>query len=126
MNEEYMTVKSDDGKEHKCRILFTYYSKEFEHHYVVFQVEDTDELSAMIYEEKGDNSGTLHPIDNDEEWAMLEEVVSNYMDEQEEGCNGGCDHCHSGCGHEDCDCDHEECDCDHDGENCGCHHHHHE
>lgn len=131
MNEEYMTVKSDDGKEHKCEILFTYFAEEYKHNYVVFRVEDTDELSAMIYVENGEASGTLHPIENDEEWEMLEEVVSKYLEEKESGhsCGCDCDHC-SGCGEDhdcDCGCDHEhgegECDCDHEHGEC-CHHHH--
>ncbi len=117
-NKEYMTIKDDKGVEHKCAILFTYYLKEYDHHYVVFQVEDTNELSAMIYVEQGDNEGTLHPIENDKEWDELEKVVADFLDEQEHhhGCN--CDHCDG-----DCDCDHDhDCDCDNCDHDCDCHH----
>lgn len=116
---EYIII-TVDGKETKCPIIFTFDSKEFNHKYVVFQHGDSEEISAMIYEEKDATSGTLMPIESDEEWDHVEEVVNQYFDEHEkhhhhhEGCH--CDDCDGcGCGEDsacggDCDCN---CDCEH-------------
>lgn len=115
---EYIIINAD-GKELKCPIIFTYESKEFGHKYVIFRHQDSDEISAMIYEEKDDKSGTLLPVENDEEWDHLEEVVNQYFEEHQQhhhhdGCH--CDDCDGcGCGHDsacDCDCGHD-CDCHH-------------
>lgn len=113
---EYIII-TIDGKEVKCPIIFTYESKEFGHKYVVFRHGDTDELSAMIYVEKDDKTGTLMPIENDDEWDHIEEVVNDYFDEQAKH-----HHHHEGCHCEDCDgcsegaCsgeEHDDCDCCH-------------
>ncbi len=131
MSNEYMTINAD-GKEVKCRIIFTYESKEYNHKYVIFEYGDTKEISAMIYTENDGNSGNLMPVQDDKEWDMLEEVVNQYFEEHahhhhhHEGCS--CDDCDGcGCGEDsacggDCDCDHDhDCDCD-DHHECGCHH----
>lgn len=106
-----------DGQEKQCPILFTYESKEFNHKYVVFRYEDTEEIGAMIYVPKDEQSGTLAMIEDDDEWEHIEEVVNQYFHDlhhhhhHDGECH--CDEC-DGCG-----CDSEEsCCCDHD-----CEHH---
>lgn len=121
MNNEYITITAD-GVDHKCRIIFTFSSEEFNHSYVVFSVEDTEELSAMIYVENDTTSGTLEPITNDDEWDLVEQVVSDYFENKEHGCGCGCGDHDCGCGDHDCGCGEHECccgdecdsDCDHD------------
>lgn len=117
MNEEFMTITDAEGNEHRCKILFTYFSDEFKHNYVVFNVEGTDEISAMIFTETSESAGSLMPIENDDEWDMLEEVVTSYFEQQEHHHHCDCGCC---CGEEgECDCD-GDCDC-HDEEcSCGC------
>lgn len=118
MSNEYMTITTNDG-EVKCRIIFTFFSEEFNHNYVVFEYGDTKELSAMIFTEKDGNSGNLMPIEDDSEWEMVEDAVNDYFNKHHhhhEGCH--CEDCESGCGCGDdsacgghCDCDYD-CDCD--------------
>ncbi len=106
---EYIIINID-GKETKCPILFTFYLEEYEHNYVVFQHENTDEISAMIYEETDGTSGKLLPIESDDEWDKVEEVVNDYFEEHHhhhEGCH--CESCEGDCGCESC-CD--ECGSD--------------
>lgn len=103
-----MEVKMDntmiitkDGKEVKCRIIFTYHSDEFKKNYVIFQPEDENVISAMSYEEDGEKSGILTAIETDEEWDMLEEVVNDYYDNKGDACcEGSCEGCNgcSSCG----------------------------
>lgn len=124
MEHEYMTITDQNGKELKCKILFTYESKEFNHSYVVFQVEETNELTAMMYTENDTNSGTLSPITDDAEWDMLQEVVESYIKEHEndheDGCGCDCGSCHHSCG-ECCEGDEDEdCHCHDEGCHCSC------
>ncbi len=91
-------IITKNGKEVKCKIIFTYYSEEFKKNYVVFQPEDEDVISAMSYVEDGATTGTLTAIESDEEWDMLEQVVNDYYDDKEgdAGCEGSCEGC-NGC-----------------------------
>lgn len=116
--ERQFTIITDDGKEILCEVLFTYYSEEFKHKYVVFAEEGTNNVSAARINSEEAGKGTLDQIETDEEWAMLEEVLEDYSRNMEEdGC--GCDHCDGSCSEEGCE---HDCDCD--DEECECHHHH--
>lgn len=116
--EEFMTLTTD-GKEYKCRILFTYFSEEFSSNYVIFNVVGTDQISAMKYDDKDADSGKLDPIEKEEEWKLLEEVVDSWMKENEDkldflnddcDCGCGCDSsCSGGCG---CGCSSCDDDCE--------------
>ena len=106
MEDRTLTIIADDGREIICDILFTYYSEEFDKHYVVFMPQGTDECSAAEYIEQGEGAGQLKHIDNEEEWALLEDLLDDYnsrMDE-EMGC-GSCPHANN-CNGE-CDQDNE-------------------
>lgn len=111
MTDRTLTLIQDDGKEIICDILFTYFYEKTNKNYVVFQVRETQEVSAATYEEDGAKEGRLGRIETEEEWAMLEELLDDYASnlDDEEGCGGSCSSC-SGCGGE-CDCD-GECDCE--------------
>lgn len=107
-----------DGKDEKCEILFTYFSEEYNNHYIIFRPLESDSITAMIYkdDDSGKGTGELQPITTDKEWEMIEEVVNKWLEEQDKNesdcCSGGC------CG---CDCDDEEedeCSCG----GCGCSH----
>ena len=112
-NNELKLIK-DDGTEIVCEILFTYFSEDYNKNYVIFEVPGEGMLSAASYEvlEDGTN-GELIFIEDEEEWAMLEEVVEDYYANLEEGCDCDCD-----C---DCDCEDDDCECDH--HHCNCHNH---
>ena len=91
--DNIMTIIKD-GKEVKCRIIFTYYSEEYKKNYVIFQPEDENVISAMSYIDEGKDSGVLNAIETDEEWDMLEEVVNDYYENNGKACS--CDSC-EGC-----------------------------
>ena len=116
MEKQYFTLIGEDGSETRAEILFTYHSKEFNKNYVVFVADDaSNTVGAASFIENG-NQGTLDPITTDEEWELIEDLLEQFVAEQQNG--------HSCCHGEGCDC--EECDCDGecDGEeecNCGCH-----
>ena len=94
-----LTLTLDNGKEVECEILFTYHSDEFNKNYVVFLVKETNEVSAAIYNEHDELSGSLDKIETDAEWEMLEELLDEYQNQANptpETCNGACEGCH-GC-----------------------------
>lgn len=113
--ERQLTFIDEDGNEILCEILFTFESKEFNKNYVLFYPvsgsEDEDDIEVMaasyIPNENGD--GELMPIETDEEWELIEDVLSQFDAAEEHEC---------GCGH-DHDDDHE-CDCDDEDEDDDC------
>lgn len=115
MNDNKLTFINEDGQEVLCTVLFTFNSEEFGKDYVIFYEDFEDdsedgeiELMAASYTLKEDGTiGELNEIENDDEWALIEDVLEQFDEE----CN--CEECH----HEDCD---DDCEC-----GCGCHHDHH-
>lgn len=93
---DYLTIPTEDGKEEKFEILFTFDHEESGQKYMfVTPVEDSEdeyqEVHAFRYtEENGDLKLELIDEDNDEEWDMVEEVFNTYMAgfEEEEDSEG--------------------------------------
>lgn len=111
MEDRTLTLIQEDGTEVACNILFTYYYEKTKKNYVVFQVLETEEVSAAVYYPEGAN-GKLDRVETEEEWAMLEELLEDYANrnqDEEEECGGHCASCGSCSG--ECDCD-GECDCE--------------
>jgi uncharacterized protein YrzB (UPF0473 family) len=91
-DEKQITVVDEDGNEQLCEVLFTFDSDEFGKSYVLYfpvGAEDDDEedieihASAFIPTEDGED-GELMPIETDEEWDMIEEVLNTFLEEEEE------------------------------------------
>lgn len=82
MNENQITLVSDDGEEQLATILFTHEANE--ENYVVFELAETGDISAAKYIEGENGEGELIDIETEEEWEMLDELVEEYFDELEE------------------------------------------
>lgn len=89
--ENHITVVDEEGNEQLCEVLFTFESDEFKKSYVLYypvgaEQDDEDDIeihaSAFIPTEDGD--GELMPIETDEEWDMIEEMLNTFLDEQED------------------------------------------
>lgn len=82
MKENELIIVSDD-KEEKVTILFTF--KEKNKNYVVFEFDESEEVSAAIYEplESGE-VGTLSDITTDEEWDLVEKIFEQYEKDLED------------------------------------------
>jgi len=79
----------EDGKVVQAEIIFTHYSEKFKKNYVVFLPEGDEQFSAACYLEEDKANGELLPIETDEEWALLEDLLNDYFsdlddEEQEE------------------------------------------
>jgi uncharacterized protein YrzB (UPF0473 family) len=91
-DEKHITVVDDDGNEQLCEVLFTFDSDEFGKSYVLYYPVGADEddeedieihASAFSPTEDGQD-GELMPIESDEEWDMIEEVLNTFLEEEEE------------------------------------------
>ncbi|MBG9982032.1 DUF1292 domain-containing protein [Aerococcaceae bacterium DSM 111020] len=90
--DAFITLVDEQGNEALHQVLFTFDSEDFGKSYVILfpvssEEEDEDEnikLQAFSYEESDDEmSGQLHPIETEEEWDMVEEVLNTFIDENE-------------------------------------------
>lgn len=109
MKENQLTIVAEDGTEELCEILFTHFDQENNKNYVVFQVLSSGECSAMEFIEENEDGGQLMPIETDEEWDMIEELLEQFEESLDQDC---------GCGHEECGCG-DDCECNEEN-NCGC------
>lgn len=88
-DHEYITLVDEEGNEELYEILFTFESEEFDRSYVLVfpaasEEESEVELHAFAYKEDGGLEGQLYPIETDEEWDMIEEVLNTFVEEEEE------------------------------------------
>ena len=111
-NNRIIKVIDDNGVEKDMYIIFVtkleQYSKEY-----IFYTDPTDE-NGQVFVSSFNDQQQLFPIEKEEEWADLEEVFNQFIEDSKQGKCGGCQgHCDD-CG-EDCQGD---CDCD---GTCSCH-----
>ncbi|SFA55730.1 Uncharacterized protein YrzB, UPF0473 family [Anoxybacillus pushchinoensis] len=90
--EKHITVVDEDGNEQLCEVLFTFESEEFGKSYVLYypigaEEDDNEEIeihaSSFIPGEDG-QAGELQPIETDEEWDMIEEMLNTFLGEEED------------------------------------------
>lgn len=87
--QEYITIVDEEGNESLYEILFTFDSDDFGKSYVLLYPagshdEEDVELQAFSYVEQEDgSSGSLEPIETDEEWEMVEEVLNTFLADEE-------------------------------------------
>ena len=80
--EQHITVIDENGDEQLCEVITTFHSDQFNKAYVLYspiaQSEEEGEVivhaSSFIPNGEGED-GELQPIETEEEWNMLEEVL---------------------------------------------------
>ncbi|PPA71497.1 DUF1292 domain-containing protein [Jeotgalibacillus proteolyticus] len=88
--EKHITVVDEQGNEVLCEVLFTFDSDEFKKSYVLYfpvgeAEEEEIEIHASSFEQNEENEeGELKPIETEEEWDMIEEMLNTFLDEEEE------------------------------------------
>lgn len=76
-------VRDENGKEIEMEILFTFEDEATHKNYVVFQ--DPEDESGEVFASAYDDAGNLLPVETEKEWAMIEEVLGAFsQDEGEE------------------------------------------
>lgn len=81
LDSNCLYVTDENGEEQKMVILFTFDSPDFGSQYVVFQKPDS--FDGEVYASRYDDKGNLLPIETDEEWEMVEEVINTFADDSE-------------------------------------------
>lgn len=78
INEKQMIVYDSEGNERVVEILFTFESEERSCKYVLFfEADNPDEIIAMRYNDEGE----LCEIDDEDEYAEVEEVLNCYLED---------------------------------------------
>lgn len=81
LDSNSLYVTDENGQEKRMIILFTFDSKDFDSQYVVFQDPENDD--GDVYASRYDDQGNLLPIETDEEWDMVEEVINTFAEDEE-------------------------------------------
>lgn len=81
LDSNSLYVTDENGNEKRMTILFTFESEDYQRKYVVF--EDPDAEDGEVFASAYDDVGSLLPIDSDEEWAMIEEVIGAFVEDEE-------------------------------------------
>jgi uncharacterized protein YrzB (UPF0473 family) len=86
--KERIIIPDEHGDEHLFEVLFTFDVDETDISYVaVVPAEQVDEeeveVYAFRYEENENDDFTLYPIEDDEEWEMVEEMLHTLADEED-------------------------------------------
>lgn len=74
-------ITDENGKEVEMEILFTFDDEGRSKKYVVFC--DPKDESGEVFASCYDDEGNLLPIETDEEWAMVEEVLGAFGEDEE-------------------------------------------
>lgn len=85
MNDSVFYVKDENGESKEMQILFTFMDERSEKNYVVF-VDPNEEESDEIFASGYTSDGNLIPIETDEEWEMVNEVLAAFQEDVEEEC----------------------------------------
>ncbi|KAA8439997.1 DUF1292 domain-containing protein [Weissella paramesenteroides] len=89
--QDIITLVDDNGDEQLFEVLFTFKSEEYGKSYIILYPagsgEDEEvEMLAYIFDPEETQiapEGGLTPIEDDAEWAMVEEHLNQFLDEQE-------------------------------------------
>ena len=81
LDSNSLYVTDELGNEKRMEILFTFEDEEHGKKYVVFADPnvESEEVFASVY----DDAGNLLPVESDEEWAMIEEVILAFQEDEE-------------------------------------------
>ncbi len=72
-------VTDETGQEKEMEILFTFDNKD--DRYVLFV--DPNSETGEVFASRYDESGNLFTIEDEEEWAMIEEVLGAFQEDEE-------------------------------------------
>lgn len=88
---ERIIIPDENGEEHLFEVLYTFDVDENNQTYIALvpaesQDDEEVEVYAFRYEEKDTDEDdlALFPIESDEEWDMVEEVLNTLIDEDED------------------------------------------
>lgn len=83
MEENVISIELEDGTEMLCEIIFTFHSEDYNKSYVLYSPvgDEEGEVFASSFVESEAGMGEITEVTNDEEWEMIEEVLSTFQQE---------------------------------------------
>ncbi|GAF39881.1 hypothetical protein FC83_GL000322 [Agrilactobacillus composti DSM 18527 = JCM 14202] len=89
MNDRYVTLVDDQGNEELYQVLFTFDSEDYGKSYVLLypaSAKEDEEVEIQAFSFKPDENGDvaegdLYPIEDDDEWNMVEEVLNTFIND---------------------------------------------
>ncbi|KRK70332.1 DUF1292 domain-containing protein [Lacticaseibacillus nasuensis] len=86
-DDQQITLTDDQGNEELYQVLFTFDSEDYGKSYVLLYpsaAQEDEEVEIQAYSFKPDQagdaaSGDLYPIEDDDEWDMVEEVLNTFL-----------------------------------------------
>jgi len=87
--KERIIIPDENGDEHLFEVLFTFDVDDTQQSYIAVvpaeQAENEEvEVYAFRFEEQENDDFTLFPIESDEEWDLVEEMLNTLADEEDE------------------------------------------
>ncbi|MFA9557150.1 DUF1292 domain-containing protein [Evansella sp. AB-rgal1] len=91
-DENQIIIPGENGEEHLFEVLFTFDVDSTGNSYMVLAPqgtsddvdEDEVEVHAFRYEEPEGEELALYPIESDEEWEMVEELLNTFTEQEME------------------------------------------
>jgi uncharacterized protein YrzB (UPF0473 family) len=86
LDDNTLIITDELGQEMEAIIIMTFDSEEFGKSYLVYQLKDdeTGEYFAASFNPEDGEEGNLIPIETDEEWDYVEEVLESFLEDEEE------------------------------------------
>ncbi|MFA6739444.1 MAG: DUF1292 domain-containing protein [Bacilli bacterium] len=84
MDDSKLVVVDEEGREIEMEIMFTFRDDRRNKSYVVYFDPNNEEEETTLFASIYDDEGHLIPIDSEEEWVMVEEVIESFMNEDQE------------------------------------------
>ncbi|GEP19446.1 DUF1292 domain-containing protein [Pediococcus argentinicus] len=89
--EQQITLVDDHGNEELYTVLFTFDSEDYGKSYVLLypsEAAEDEEVDIQAYSFEPDENhdlgeGELSPIESDDEWDMVEEVLNTFLGDQD-------------------------------------------
>ena len=90
MNEEKIIIIDENGQEVEMEVLFTFDSDQTEKQYVLYfnPASEDGEVFASAYT----TDGELFPIEDEDEWDMINEVFETFMSQDNDDHDHDHDH----------------------------------
>jgi uncharacterized protein YrzB (UPF0473 family) len=90
--EKHITVIDENGNEQLCEVLFTFESDQFNKSYVLYypvgaeedENEEIEIMASAFTPGEDNDGGELQPIETEEEWDMIEEMLNTFLAEDDE------------------------------------------
>lgn len=79
MESNKITIIEEDGTQKEMEILFTFDDESRNKSYVLFT--DPQDEDGEVFSCSYDEDGEMIPVDDPEEWAMIEEVFGAFVEE---------------------------------------------